>query len=617
MSQIEDKVRYMQNFVEECIQGDITKYTDDSDPVNAIKISKELRRRYRKEIQDTEINQFKFVIISNNTLSKQVKNLRTDDFLERPMSIEVWTIERFYESFISDANEIIEINTKDYDCEGIPVLKANIGDNVDYDAYLGIIPGKFLGKIYINFTGKLLQGNVRAFLSERGAVNKGIRQTITNHPEQFFTYNNGIAIVARSIKLSPDGTKVVYLKDPQIINGGQTTASIANAIIKKTLKDQEHGLDNLYVPLKLTVLNVGDDMDVDEETHYETMTQKISEYANSQNAVNPADFFSNHPFHKQMEKLSRSVLAPMKSGETIHTHWYYERSRGKWEQEQIKLTPAEQKRYVAQWPKKQIIKKELLAKCMNSIENPHEVCQSSAINFKHFAIKIEEEYDKAQYKFNEEYYKNAVCSVIMFSELDNMIAVASWYPRGGDKAQIIPYTIAKLMYELPKDKTIDWPRIWKNQTLYGDLRHELLLIAKRTFDFLNKEADGGLVRSLARKKETWTKYKEIPISLSSSFVSSLIDIKEQQAVADSANKEEKGRIALDNALAVFNLGADYWHKVGEELDKRKLIPYGDCEAVKKIATTIRSGNLIDDWRYKQLLKIIKKAEDKGYVFSQK
>lgn len=53
------------------------------------------------------------------------------------------------------------------------------------DAYMGIVPGKFLADIYLKYGSKLLQGNVRAFLSIRGKVNKGIRDTIINNPNSF------------------------------------------------------------------------------------------------------------------------------------------------------------------------------------------------------------------------------------------------------------------------------------------------------------------------------------------------------------------------------------------------------------------------------------------------
>ena len=46
----------------------------------------------------------------------------------------------------------------------------------------------------------------------------------------------------------------------------------------------------------------------------EEVVPRISEYANSQNKVNAADFFANHPFHLEMEKMSRRVPAPSPGG---------------------------------------------------------------------------------------------------------------------------------------------------------------------------------------------------------------------------------------------------------------------------------------------------------------
>lgn len=337
-SRIDEIVKRMQNFIEESVNGDMANYCDDSDP--AIIVAKEFRKRIGKTMIDTEIIRFKFFIISNKILSKNVKNVSREDFLDRPVELSVWTLERFFQTFETNTSEIIEFDTSDFGCDGIQYLKADLGNGVDYNAYMGIVPGKFLADIYLKYGSKLLQGNVRAFLSFRGKVNKGIRETIDKHPENFFTYNNGIAIVARSVDFSSDGSKIVHFRDPQIINGGQTTAALASAIIKK---EAHKGMDNLYVPMKLTVLNIEDEMSEEQVEGYNQITRDISKCANSQNSVSEADFFSNHPFHVLMEKLSKKVMAPPVNGNPYQTIWFYERSRGKWEQEQMKMTQAQRK----------------------------------------------------------------------------------------------------------------------------------------------------------------------------------------------------------------------------------------------------------------------------------
>lgn len=167
-------------------------------------------------------------------------------------------------------------------------------------------------------------------------------------------------------------------------------------------------MDNLFVPMKLTVLNVDDDMSEEQIEKYNSITKKISQCANTQNPVNDADFFSNHPFHVLMEQLSRKVMAPPVDGNPYQTIWFYERSIGKWKQEQMKLTQAQKKKFCEMHPKNQVIKKEKLAKCLNSVYmNLNQVCQSSAINFSKFATIIENMYDEHKDNINEVFSKSA------------------------------------------------------------------------------------------------------------------------------------------------------------------------------------------------------------------
>lgn len=608
-TRIEELYGRMLNFVEESVQGNISKYCDDSDP--ALLIANEFRKKIGKGMLSTEILRFKFFIISNATLSKQVKNLSKPDLLERPVELNVWTLERFFQTFASNSSEIIEIDTADFDCQGIQCLKADLGQGSEYDAYLGIVPGKFLADIYLKYGSKLLQGNVRAFLSVRGKVNKGIRDTIMNHPENFFTFNNGIAIVARSVKFSPDGSRIVHFKDPQIINGGQTTASLANAIIKK---EARCGMDTLFVPMKLTVLNVENDMSEEQVEQYNTITKTISQCANSQNAVSDADFFSNHPFHVMMEKLSRKVMAPPVDGNPFQTIWFYERSRGKWEQEQMKLTVAQKKKFCEMHPKNQVIKKEKLAKCYNAIlMNPNQVCQSSAINFNRFASVIEKIYEEQRDSINEDFFKKCVSSVILFDSLDSLVGKASWYPKGGNKAQIVPYTISKLMTLIPKGRDLDWHYIWQKQSLYPELAEELLKLAYVTHNFLIDQANGGIVRTISRTQAVWKNFQDYKYTLSYKFIDTLASMTENKAVAQSAKRAHKFNSDVDASVEVFKLGGQYWMKVYNDLVKETVLSYGDCSFIKGISDYITRGNLPSASQCKRLLKIVAKAEDKGYI----
>lgn len=606
---INELYSHMLYFLDEALNGKISDYCDDSNP--AIIVAKEFRKRVGKSMLDTEILRFKFYILSDSVLSKQVKSIAQEDFEGRPVELNIWTLERIFQTFQSDASEIVEFDTAEFGCDGIQYLKADLGDESEYDAYMGIVPGKFLADIYLKYGSKLLQGNVRAFLSVRGKVNKGIRKTIIESPQNFFTYNNGIAIVARSVGFSEDGSRITHFKDLQIINGGQTTASLANAIIRK---EDKKGMGNLFVPMKLTVLNVENDMSEEEVERYNEITKTISRCANCQNPVSDADFFSNHPFHVMMENLSRKVMAPPAAGKPYQTIWFYERSRGKWEQEQMKLTDAKRKTFCEQHPKNQVIKKEKLAKCWNTIlMNPHQVCQSSAINFSRFADYVEDIYEKSKESINEEFFKKGVCSVIIFDELDTLVNKSDWYPKGGNKAQIVPYAIAKLISLIPSDADLDWRTIWNKQTMYPALANELLKLAYEAHNFLLDEAKGGIVRTISRTQAVWGNFKKYKYTLSDTFIKSLISKEETRTVEAAAKREHKFNAKLEAGVEIVKLGAAYWMKFYNDMTKANILSYGDLDFIKSIASVVAKYNIPTPRQCDRLVKIINLAEDKGYV----
>ena len=611
-TRIDELYSRMRNFIEEAYNGDIRRFCDDSDPI--IDIAKELKTRIGTSNITSEILKFKFFIITNAVLSTQVKSTTRANILDRPVEINLWTIERFYQIKMSNVSESIRINCQDYGCEGgIQCLKANLGDNNAYDSYMAIVPGKFLAEIYIDHGSRLLEGNVRAFLSARGKVNRKIRETIIgNHPENFFTYNNGIAVVAHSIELSEDGSRILSFNDFQIINGGQTTASLASAILKKEAKPEN--FSKIFVPMKLTVLNLEGDLSEEDEAKYNDITQQISKSANCQNPVSDADFFSNDPFHRIMEELSLKHLAPPVNGSPHQTVWYYERSKGRWEQDQMKMTEAQRNRHRLKSPKNQVVKKEKLAKCLNTIYmNPHVVCAGSANNMKAFAGVISEMYEKSKESINEFFFKKAIASVILFDDVDRLVNKASWYPKGGNKAQIVPYTIAKLIAALPENKDLDWKRIWNKQMLYPELVHQIEIIAKEAHEFL-LDSGGAIVREYAKKSTTWKKFRDdYSVGLTKEFVDSLISKELLKADEKAAKRARKFNSDIELEVEFYTRGYDYWMKFYNDMEREQILSGGDRDFIKMLASLIVKRSLPGKAQIKRLLKIINKAEDVGYI----
>lgn len=138
-TRINELYTHMQNFIDESVNGQISDYFDDSDP--AISVAKEFRKKIGKSLAQSDIMRFKFVILSDSVLSQGVKSITKEDFLERPSELVLWTIDRIYQTFASNSSEIIEFDTTDFGCSGIPCIKAELGERSEYDAYLGIVPG--------------------------------------------------------------------------------------------------------------------------------------------------------------------------------------------------------------------------------------------------------------------------------------------------------------------------------------------------------------------------------------------------------------------------------------------------------------------------------------------
>lgn len=623
MSRVDDLYWRMYYFLNEICNGRMEDYFDDSDDI--LKVARLIRKRMNALADDPEqILKVKLYIITNKDLSpdllnqnlletkirktkgqksvKTTKKIKKSDFEGKPLEINLWSPERFYEKEKSLNNDPIVIDfEEDYHSAGIPCIKGNIGENLGYEAYIAIIPGKLLADIYINHGSKVLEGNVRAFLGTSGSksVNSGIRRTINNEPNKFFTYNNGIATTAADVETQEiDGqlyiTKIV---DLQIINGGQTTASLAEAVLKKTNTE----LDGIFVPMKLTVI---DDRETENEEgvrFYDQMVQAIAKYANSQNKVTAADLFSNDPFHIWMEKSSKRWLAPS-AKYAIPTGWYYERSRKRYQQELFKIrSVVDQKRFQAKFPKDQLITKEQLGMYLTTMaQRPHIVAKGKNFVIKEFNTIITQEYRANKAVFNEFYFKKCICAAIIYRTVDNYLETNKdsakkqtgfWYKAGGYKLDIVPYSIAKILHSIPKGYTLNWDYIWNHQMVSPAFRREIELVTKMTNDFIC-DSHGIIVTEYCKKEDTWVAFRDtVPYTPSDCFVDELMPeglVKEQE---ESAQKEQKGVDDLKYVMQIIEPGAEYWQKLFVEGVKRGALKYSDQTWLKQAMEFASKGDI--------------------------
>jgi hypothetical protein len=576
-SQIIDYANKMSQFIYEVKEKTIFKYIDPSqiEFSNFLHtLSKRLRIDFVDE-KDESIDKVKFVILTNKKLTNKKLKIGLPEFDLLKVDIDVWDIERIYDLIASGRErEPLVIDFKEFEMSsGIPYIRADFQDNELYDAYLCIIPGKVLSDIYFEHGSRLLEGNVRTFLSVRGKINKNIRKTIKEEPKKFFAYNNGISCTAKQIEFTDDGRSIVKIHDLQIINGGQTTASLSSAV-----KKDKANLDLIYVPMKLTLIKDSENADAMQNRNaYEEMIQNIAKFANSQNKIKDSDFFSNHPFHRQMELLSKKISAAPKAGQFHSTYWFYERSRGAFEQEQFKLkNQTERDAFLRKYPKNQVIKKEELAKYMMAGKylRPDIVSKGSEKNMIEFASEIDAVWTISNESINEHFFKEAVGFTILYRTLDRLVSsVADWYYVGGPKLNVIPYTIAKFFNSLPAGETLNLIKIWEKQGLSAALEEELLRIGHITLDFIN-ESEGILVTEYAKKAETWEKFKNKKIAISNSIENDLINVNLIKDQEKSAKKEQKVLTTLEVEMKVMELAkseeGNYWKRLLDEAKKRNL-----------------------------------------------
>lgn len=615
------------NFLDEVCNGNIEKYFDDSNDI--LKISRLIRKRMKAAGDDPEmLLKIKFFVITNKELSTDLlstnllettsrkgkgkskptktKKIKKADFEGKPLEINLWHLERFFEMETSNSNEAIVIDIENdfpqLGYKGIPCIKGDIGSGLGYDAYIAIVPGNLLANIYIEYGSKVLEGNVRAFLGvsqKKDNVNNGIRRTINTDPTKFFTYNNGIATTASDVSIEKiDGeTYITRIVDLQIINGGQTTASLAEAVLKKSANST---LDGIFVPMKLTVIEDRETENEEGVRFYDEMVQAIAKYANSQNKVTAADLFSNDPFHIWMEKMSKKYLAPP-AQYNIPTGWYYERSRKRYEQEQFKFGADEAKRFASKFPKKQLINKEKLAVYMTAIDcKPHIVSKGKNWVFKEFALAIGTMYKTNKADFNEFYFKKCVCAAIIFMSVDGYLEknkdsakkpTGFWYKTGGYKGNIVPYTIAKILSSIPNGYTLDWNYIWQRQSVSPAFMREVEKLTKITNDFIC-DSHGVIVTEYCKRQTTWENFRDnVDYELSKEFLNELMPesvIKEQEVAAKVEQKEIND---LQVVMDVVSKGVEYWNKLLNVGIQKSLVSYQEQTAVKQVITMAQTGDV--------------------------
>lgn len=484
--------------------------------------------------------------------------------------------------------------TIDFSKEGynVPCI-ISTSENEEYQSYLAIISGQALAAIYEKYGSRLLEQNVRSFLQFTGKVNKGIRTTILKEPHMFLAFNNGIAATAERIELgvSSDGKGLVInsVQDFQVVNGGQTTASIYH-----TLKKDKADISGIFVQLKLSV--------VKNKNNFSEIVSRISEYANTQNKVSVSDLSSNRPYHIELEKLSRSIYAPYVSGQNVQTRWFYERARGQYKNARLKdgFTKSKQRAFDLKYPKSQTFNKEELAKYVNSYQEmldgkkviigPHFVVRGNQKNYVQFI-----NYNLIKQPDNV-YFEDIVAKSILFRTAEKIYGIK---PNSiGDLRYItVPYSISLLTFKT--EGKLDLYKIWKNQGISEQLKtllYDLMVCVENVIKKSAEEKHGALYGEWAKKEECWSYLKNSEFNTDFNQIRADLEDPKNPSYRKRIDDEESTLLQVQEELEKLrSIPPSIWYKIedwgkvtGELSEQRKTVAYN-------LAGRIRNNSKISDF----------------------
>lgn len=585
------------SFVDEAFAGNDDHLPADEDP--ATDFSGLL------QTHQASISRLRFYLVTDGVLSDRIRDWPEQSVGGIPAEFHIWDIARFHDALSSrSGREALTVDFGGLVAGGVPCLKASLNQS-EYSGYLCVLPGDALARMYEEYGSRLLEGNVRSFLGKAVKVNKAIRDTILRSPEMFFAFNNGIAATASSVEThdTQQGLRLLAATDLQIVNGGQTTASLALARRKDGAD-----LNGIFVQMKLSVVDADKSAD---------LIPKISEYANRQTKVSDSDLFSNHAFHRKMEELSRRIKAPPKPGSQRPTIWFYERAKGQYRIETSKMSPAEKLRFEADNPRRQVITKTDLAKIENSWrELPHEVSKGAQKNFDIYSRFIVSEWQLRSLHFNDEFFRSVIAHTIVFRELERIVPTQTdWYD-GGYRANIISFTIAKLM-QIISDQgggcVLNLQSIWRAQTISPALSEQLKVIARSMYKVITSPEQGlQNITEWCKKELAWQRAQQLRVPLMADLAAELVSKEEETERKEDAIDVARIDEGIAAVTAVVNYKCANWRKLRDwGIKNSELTPKDDQLLV--LAGSV--GRVPTPRQASAILQILKRLEQAGFHIS--
>jgi len=527
-----------------------------------------------------------------------VETLPQDVVGDISLTSSLWDIVRLHRSSLSGRQrEAISIDFRERFGQPLPCLVADSpGDG--YRAFLMLIPGHMLREIYADFGPRLLERNVRSFLQAKGKVNRGIRDTISREPERFLAYNNGITMTAEAVELSqtPGGNAISCLEGLQIVNGGQTTASMLATDRGRA------DLSQVHVAAKLIEIESG--------TDHEGLVRNVSRYANSQNSISAADFSANDPFHVEIERISRTKWAPAAVGVQRQTKWFYERARGQYQDERAsQATPVRRRMFLAENPTKQKFNKTDLAKFENTWDQlPHMVSLGAQKNFSNYMIRMGE---RDQMVVDTSLFERLVAKAILFRMAERIVQQQNY---GGYRANIVTYTLALLSHA--SSQRLDLQRIWREQDLSENLRGVIADLSHEVFRIISNPPGGRNITEWCKSERCWEQVRN------QASREAMARIANELIGASSVREEQRRALSdlpsdfMENLKRVVSVGPELWRMLADWAGETESIDPHQRQLALRIARALDRGREISPTDAERAVAILEQANALGFDIGQ-
>lgn len=465
-------------FLNQCVSGGLVKRMDESH--DAFPLVQTIEKAY------VGLDQIRIYVLTDR--KAKTRNFQTRQIQGKTVKLEVMDIERLFNHWQSGKpRDELVVNFVDVCGGALPCVWVSDAD-AEYDYAMTVFPGEALRFLYERYGPRILEANVRSFLSQTNAVNKGIRDTLREQPERFMAYNNGVVIVADEAHLerAADGSPgIAWLKGMQVVNGGQTMASIFFTRKKYAGVD----LRKVRVPAKVIVLRRSD------ENSEDALIADISRFANSQSAVKGSDHYANKPFHVQMEKLAMTTYCPDGVG-----RWYYERAAGSYKVmlDREARSAADLRRLQESMPSSRKLTKTDFAKYLCAwMQLPDLVSLGGQKAFPVFMRKVTQADEETSILPDVEAYKRMIAQVIIFKAATRLLK--SRFP--AFKANITAYTVAVASRQIGDIISLD--AIWQKQGISNELSNQVVIWSDEVNAMLHDTANGRMLSEWAKKKECW------------------------------------------------------------------------------------------------------------------